>query len=123
MSILAPLAAMIIQMAISRSREYLADASGAAICGNPEWLARALEKLGAHTGRMPMNASPSTAHMLIVNPLTGSRLAHLFSTHPPLADRIERLRGGAPAGRPPKVVAGQSPGRDEARSVWEKLSR
>jgi heat shock protein HtpX len=121
MSILAPLAAMVIQTAISRSREFLADASGAAICGNPEWLARALEKLGYHSGRLPVNASPSTAHMLIVNPLTGSKLAHLFSTHPPLEDRIARLRGGS-RDRPTSINS-DSDGRTKAKSAWDELSR
>ena len=121
MSILAPLAAMVIQTAISRSREFLADASGAAICGNPEWLARALEKLGYHSGRLPMNASPSTAHMLIVNPLAGSKLSHLFSTHPPLADRIARLRGDS-RGRPASINV-NSDGKAKARAAWDELSR
>ena len=120
MSILAPMAAMLIQMAISRSREYLADATGAAYCGNPEWLARALEKLGAHSGRLPMNASPSSAHMLIVNPLSGNRLAHLFSTHPPLGERIARLRGKPSAGDP--QVHRDSQRQDEAKAMWDRLS-
>jgi heat shock protein HtpX len=121
MSILAPLAAMIIQTAISRSREYLADASGATICGNPEWLARALEKLGSHSSRLPMNASPTSAHMLIVNPLSGKKLTHLFSTHPPLEDRIARLRGSS-RGRfiPPGP---NESARDRARSAWDQLSK
>jgi heat shock protein HtpX len=96
MAIIAPLAAMIIQMAISRSREYLADATGAAFAGHPEGLARALEKLGQYSKRLPMHANPSTAHstahMFIVNPLSGRSLMSLFSTHPPLEKRIERLR-------------------------------
>ena len=123
MSVMAPLAAMIIQMAISRSREYLADTTGAAICGNPEWLARALEKLGAHSGRMPMNASPTTAHMLIVNPLSGKGMMNWFSTHPPLQERIARLRG-TPASRPPTKSNSQSAsGRDRARATWDQLSK
>jgi heat shock protein HtpX len=121
MSILAPMAAMIIQMAISRSREYLADASGAAISGNPEGLASALEKLGAYSGRLPLKASPSTAHMLIVNPLSGRNLMHLFSTHPPLADRIARLRG-TPA-QAPATTHREETGRSQARSFWERLSK
>jgi heat shock protein HtpX len=92
MAIIAPLAAMIIQMAISRSREYLADATGAAFAGHPEGLARALEKLGKYSKRLPMHANPSTAHMFIVNPLSGRSLMSLFSTHPPLEQRIARLR-------------------------------
>ena len=93
MSILAPLAATLIQLAISRSREYLADATGARFAGNGAGLANALEKLGAYSGRLPMNANPSTAHMFIVNPLSGRSLMGLFSTHPPIEQRIARLRG------------------------------
>jgi heat shock protein HtpX len=92
MAVLAPIAAMIIQMAISRSREYLADATGVSFAGHPEGLARALEKLGQYSKRLPMHANPSTAHMFIVNPLSGRSLMSLFSTHPPLKKRIERLR-------------------------------
>ena len=91
-SIIAPIAAMLIQMAISRSREYLADETGAHLAHNPESLARALEKLSLGTQRIPMDASPATAHMFIVNPLTGRRLMNLFSTHPPIEERVERLR-------------------------------
>jgi heat shock protein HtpX len=93
MSLLAPFAAMLIQMAISRSREYQADATGARFAGSPLGLAKALEKLGAFSRRLPMEANPSTAHMFIVNPLSGRSLMRLFSTHPPLEERIERLRG------------------------------
>ena len=92
MSIIAPIAAMLIQMAISRSREYLADETGAHLAHNPESLARALEKLSMGVQRAPMNASPATAHMFIVNPLTGSSLMNLFSTHPPIEERVARLR-------------------------------
>jgi len=92
MSIIAPIAAMLIQMAISRSREYLADETGARLAHNPESLARALEKLSVGTQRIPMDASPATAHMFIVNPLTGRSLMNLFSTHPPIEERVERLR-------------------------------
>ena len=91
MIIVAPLAAALIQMAISRSREYEADATGARICGNPLWLASALKKLDAGAQRIPMNASPATAHMFIVNPLRGGGMMSLFSTHPPMAERIARL--------------------------------
>ena len=91
MIILAPIAALLIQMAISRSREYEADATGARICGNPLWLANALKKLETGTQRVPLNANPATAHMFIVNPLRGRGFASLFSTHPPLEDRIARL--------------------------------
>jgi heat shock protein HtpX len=92
MSIIAPIAAMLVQLAISRSREYLADETGAHLAHNPESLARALEKLSMGTQRVPMNASPATAHMFIVNPLTGSSLMNLFSTHPPIEERVARLR-------------------------------
>ncbi len=92
MSIIAPIAAMIIQMAISRSREFLADSTSAQITGNSEGLARALEKLGAYTKHIPMDAQPATAHMFIVNPLSGKSLMSLFSTHPPIEERVARLR-------------------------------
>jgi heat shock protein HtpX len=90
--IVAPIAAMLIQLAISRSREYLADETGARLAHNPEGLARALEKLEVASERIPMDANPSTAHMFIVNPLSGRSLANLFSTHPPIEERIRRLR-------------------------------
>ncbi|MFH1596022.1 MAG: zinc metalloprotease HtpX [Pseudomonadota bacterium] len=92
MSIIAPIAAMLIQLAISRSREYLADETGARLAHNPESLARALEKLAMGVERAPMNASPATAHMFIVNPLSGRSLMKLFSTHPPIEERVARLR-------------------------------
>ena len=93
MSILAPLAAMLIQMAVSRSREYLADEMGARLSGNPRSLASALEKLANESQRRPMQqANPATAHMFTVNPLRGGGLAHLFSTHPPIEERVKRLR-------------------------------
>jgi heat shock protein HtpX len=91
MIILAPIAAALIQMAISRSREYQADATGARMCGNPLWLANALRKLHIGSQRIPMEANPATAHMFIVNPLRGGGLVNLFSTHPPMEDRIARL--------------------------------
>jgi len=91
MIILAPIAAMLIQLAISRSREYEADATGAKICGNPMSLASALKKLEIGAQRIPMEASPATAHMFIVNPLRGGGFSNLFSTHPPMEKRIERL--------------------------------
>ena len=91
MMILAPIAAMLIQMAISRSREYKADEGGASICGNPLALADALKKLQAGIRRIPMEANPSTAHMFIISPLTGGGLLSLFSTHPPIEERIARL--------------------------------
>lgn len=97
LSILAPIAAMLIQMAISRSREYLADETGARLAHNPESLARALEKLAVASERIPMqDAKPSTAHLFIVNPLTGSSIMNLFSTHPPIHERIRRLRSMGP---------------------------
>jgi len=91
MSILAPMAAMIIQMAISRTREYAADATGARMSGDPLGLASALKKLGMASERIPLDASPQTAHFFIVNPLSGRSFMQLFSTHPPLEDRIARL--------------------------------
>jgi heat shock protein HtpX len=93
MIILAPIAAMLIQMAISRSREYEADAGGAKLCGNPLWLAQALRKLELGNKRIPMNANPATAHMFIVSPLHGGGVMSLFSTHPPMEERIARLEG------------------------------
>jgi heat shock protein HtpX len=92
MMIVAPLAAAIIQMAISRSREYLADASGAKICGHPVSLANALQRLEEYNHRLPMKVNPATAQMYIVNPLAGGTMASLFSTHPPIQERIKRLR-------------------------------
>jgi heat shock protein HtpX len=93
--VLAPLAAMLIQMAISRSREYLADEGGAGITRNPLSLAGALRKLQSGAQRVPMAANPATAHLFIVNPLTGGGLLSLFSTHPPIEDRIRRLEAMA----------------------------
>jgi len=109
MSIIAPVAAMLIQMAISRSREYMADATGAGFAGNPKGLSGALAKLGAYSGRLPMDANPSTAHMFIVNPLSGRSLMSLFSTHPPLEERIDD--------------SGINRGEQEAKSFWDGLSR
>jgi heat shock protein HtpX len=93
MFILAPIAAMLIQFAISRSREYQADATGAQFTGNPYALASALAKLDAYSRRLPMVATPSTAHLFIIQPLLGMDFGSLFSTHPPIAKRIERLTG------------------------------
>ncbi len=90
---LAPIAAMLIQMWISRTREYQADASGAEVAGSPYGLASALQKLENYSKRIPMEASPSTAHMFIMHPFSGSSLLSLFSTHPPTQKRIERLLG------------------------------
>ena len=92
MMILAPLAALIIQMAISRSREYIADSTGAKICGNPMSLAHALDKLRRGSEAIPMHADQATAHMFIVSPFFGGGLASLFSTHPPIEERIARLQ-------------------------------
>ncbi|HXX71098.1 MAG TPA: zinc metalloprotease HtpX [Candidatus Acidoferrum sp.] len=93
MLFLAPLAALLLQLGISRQREYQADASGAKMIGHPYGLARALEKLGAYNQRIPMDISPSTSALCIVAPKTvGQFLASLFSTHPPLADRIQKLQ-------------------------------
>jgi heat shock protein HtpX len=94
MLILAPIAATLIQLAVSRSREYQADATGAQVTGNPYALANALKKLDAYSKQIPLRASPSTAHLFIVAPLLGGvSFANLFSTHPPIAKRIERLTG------------------------------
>jgi heat shock protein HtpX len=93
MSILAPIAAMLIQMAISRSREYAADAAGASYAGNPYGLAKALQKISSASKQIPMQAQPSTAHMFISNPLSGKSLMNLFSTHPPMEKRVEKLTG------------------------------
>jgi heat shock protein HtpX len=92
MAIVAPIAAVLIQMGISRSREYMADASGAKFAGSSRGLASALLKLDDFSRRRPMNASPTTAHMFIVNPLTGGGIAKLFSTHPPIEERVKRLQ-------------------------------
>ena len=96
MAILAPIAATIIQMAISRSREYLADEGGSRISGRPYDLASALEKLSRASEAIPLAANPSTAHMFIVNPLTGRSLMNFFSTHPPIEERVARLRSMMP---------------------------
>jgi heat shock protein HtpX len=92
LAILAPIAAMLVQMAISRSREYGADAGGAHICGNPLSLANALAKLEMGNQQIPMQANAATAHMFIVSPLTGGGMMSLFSTHPPMQERIARLQ-------------------------------
>jgi heat shock protein HtpX len=96
MLIVAPIAASLIQLAVSRSREYQADATGAHYTGNPYALASALQKIDAYAKRLPMQASPSTAHLFIIQPFLGvnaGAFANLFSTHPPIAKRIERLTG------------------------------
>lgn len=91
MFIIGPIAALIIQMAISRSREYAADQGGAQLAGNPRYLSSALRKLHTASQQIPMKANPATSHMFIVNPLSGGKLAKLFSTHPPIEERITRL--------------------------------
>jgi heat shock protein HtpX len=106
LSIIAPMAAMVIQMAISRSREYLADATGARFAGSSEGLAKALEKLGAYSQRRPMNANAATAHMFIVNPLSGRSMQRFFSTHPP-----SRTASGVCAGAGPWTVRRPHPRR------------
>jgi heat shock protein HtpX len=93
MLFLAPIAASLIQLAVSRSREYQADATGAHSTGNPYALASALGKLDAYSRRLPMQATPSTAHLFIIQPFLGMNFGSLFSTHPPIAKRIERLTG------------------------------
>ena len=125
MSILAPIAALLIQTAISRSREYQADASGAHLAGNNEGLAHALEKLGSYSNRQPVNANPSTAHMFIVNPLSGQKMMSLFSTHPPLNDRIARLRGFKGPGDAPAPPTRGKDGMnlDQGKAFWDRLSR
>jgi len=121
MSILAPIAASLIQMAISRSREYQADATGASFAGQPGGLASALKKLGAYSKRLPMqSATENTAHMFIVNPLSGRSFASLFSTHPPLEDRIARLTG-----RRTTFMDNSGPeersGKSDAEDAWRRL--
>lgn len=93
MIIVAPIAAMLIQMAISRSREYEADATGARIAGLPDGLANALLKLERGVRQIPMQVNPATSHLFIINPLSGETLARLFSTHPPIEERVKRLKG------------------------------
>jgi heat shock protein HtpX len=123
MSVLAPLAAMLIQMAISRSREYQADATGAAFAGRPDGLARALEKLGAYKERLPLKAEPATAHMFIINPLRGASMLNLFATHPPLESRIARLRGSRrDSGGADNPLSGTDM-RSNAQAAWDRLSK
>ncbi|MDB5416577.1 MAG: zinc metalloprotease HtpX [Rubritepida sp.] len=121
--ILGPLAAMLVQTAISRAREFKADAEGARICGNPAWLANGLAKLEqGKVGRVneTAEANPGSAHMFIINPLSGLRLDRLFSTHPPTEERIARLMAmsGSPMA-PPQAVRGASPWSAPAkRNPW-----
>jgi heat shock protein HtpX len=118
-SILAPVAAILVQMGISRSREYLADQEGAKIAGSSEGLARALEKLGADSGRL--KANPATSHLFIVNPLSGGGLRTLFSTHPPLEERIARLRGRKPAQEASRSGSGDRDPMAGGGNPWERL--
>jgi len=125
MSLLAPFAAMLIQMAVSRSREYQADATAAGYIGSGEGLANALAKLESYSKQRPMQANPSTAHMFIVNPLRGSGMSgvmHLFSTHPPIAQRIARLRGNPPSSGADIPQHPNDP-LARGRSFWDKMSR
>lgn len=111
--IVAPIAAMMVQMAISRTREYAADREGAAIVGEPLWLASALEKLEAAAHQVPnedAERNPATAHLFIVNPLRGSGLASLFSTHPSIEDRVRRLHTMAGQSAPVRATAGRRRG-------------
>lgn len=126
MSILAPMAAMLVQMAISRSREYLADATAASITGNPAGLASALSKLGSYSGGTA-SADASTAHMCIVNPLSGGQMINLFSTHPPIPERVRRLTGQRPSagGQDPRETGGRAkPANmdEQSRSFWDNMS-
>ncbi len=116
MAVIAPIAAMLIQMAISRSREYHADETGARIAGSPFGLASALEKLAEYSRSVPLQANPATAHMFIVNPLSGSSIAHLFSTHPPIEERIARLRG-----MKTKSNTTGNMGGEDAEGFWRSL--
>jgi heat shock protein HtpX len=129
-AVVAPIAALLIQMAVSRSREYHADETGADLAGHPVGLASALRKLGAYSKRIPLQAQPNTAHMFIVNPLSAGSLANLFSTHPPLEERIARLMGGQGPGsgmdqghRFGQTTHDQERGRREAEDAWRHLSR
>lgn len=120
MSIIAPIGAMLIQMAISRSREYLADDTGAVISGSRFGLARALEKLSSYNHKIHMDANPATAHMFIVNPLSGGSLMNLFSTHPPIEERVARLRGQAGTSyRGGEKASGAS--NAEGGGMWDKF--
>ena len=118
MSIIAPLAAMIVQMAISRAREYLADQTGASFVGQPRGLAHALGKLGAYSKKIPLQSNPNTAHMFIVNPLSGGGISALFSTHPPLEDRIARLMGTSANADP---EPDKDRGIKDAENFWSNL--
>jgi len=119
--ILAPVAAALVQMAISRTREYAADAGGAEICGNPLWLASALAKLergAVAIDNEEAEANPATAHMFIINPLHGGSVDNLFSTHPNTANRIERLREMAGAAGSDQPVSSPGPWGSGTRGPW-----
>jgi heat shock protein HtpX len=121
MVILAPLAAALVQMAISRTREYSADRRGAEICGQPMWLASALDKIARSVRAQPMMSAeknPATAHMFIINPLSGERMDKLFSTHPNTDNRIAELR--RMAGEPARSAGASVPlsGRSARRGPW-----
>ena len=129
MVILAPIAAMIVQMAISRTREYAADRMGAEICGNPTWLAAALQKIEAaahHVENDPAERNPATAHMFIINPLSGARMDNLFSTHPATENRVAALMelargmGGGWGGNGGGYFGGRRPAvpRAQPRGPW-----
>jgi heat shock protein HtpX len=122
MAIIAPIAATLIQMAISRSREYLADSTSASITGNSEGLASALEKLGAYSKQIPMQAQPATAHMFITNPLAGSNLMKFFSTHPPIEERVARLRGTKVVRSNDSTPPSGNSLSDQGRNFWNNLS-
>lgn len=123
-AILAPIAALIVQMTISRSREYLADSTGAQIAGSGAGLAKALEQLGAYSRQLPMQANPSTAHMFIVNPLSGGGIMSLFSTHPPIAKRVARLRGVQPPRAPGSGTETKShTSLEQGQAFWDNLKR
>ena len=119
MLILAPIAAMLIQMAISRSREFAADAGAAQIIGSPHPLVNALRKIDAIARRVPLDANPATAHMFIVQPFTGASLASLFATHPPMDKRIAALLGSSLTPRGPTQPNRQSLARrQQVSSNW-----
>ena len=117
--IVAPMAAMMVQMAISRTREYSADRRGAEICGNPQWLASALEKIASGASRIvneDAEHNPATAHMFIINPLSGQRMDNLFSTHPDTANRVGALMQMMDEPGFARLRSGRSPAREETRA-------
>ncbi|PWB63657.1 MAG: protease HtpX, partial [Bradyrhizobiaceae bacterium] len=126
MVILAPIAAMIVQMMISRTREYAADRGGAEICGEPMWLASALAKIDAAAHRIPNDdaeRNPATAHMFIINPLSGMRMDNLFSTHPATENRIAALRAFANEIGGSGYRASPTPRAGAPRGPWGGASR